>query len=67
MVGTAQVRLCSPYALTSFRGDAKHRARNPFYSLLCGPIDSGFALRAPGMTGIALSSPPVPACRAGAS
>src|SRR5215213_6060505 len=31
----------------SFRGDAKHRARNPFHCSACRPMDSGLALRAP--------------------
>ena len=66
-VATAQVRLCPPYSLTSFRGDAKHRARNPFYSLLCGPMDSGFALRAPRNDGNRPQLAACAACRADAS
>src|SRR4051794_13402150 len=43
---------CSSLAiLSSFRGDAKRRARNPFCRAACGSMDSGPApLAHPGMT-----------------
>ena len=44
---TQEVFLAAWQHLRSFRGDARHRARNPFRSTSSGRMDSGLALCAP--------------------
>jgi hypothetical protein len=53
-IGTSCPRggFCPNLRGTSFRGDAQHRTRNPILSMLCGQLDSGFALCAPRNDGI---------------
>ncbi|HAQ81313.1 hypothetical protein C7G43_32425 [Bradyrhizobium sp. MOS004] len=48
--------------ISSFRGGAERRTRNPFIHRICGPMDSGLALRAPrNDTGSYVATDPSPA------